>query len=286
MRPRLDSASRSESARATDCALRGSRARAHQPAHDLRHGALHGLGLQAVAAEEVDLLQLREEPARAAALHALDLVDLQGFPGIGPGGIELGAGEVSGDQEHIALDPFPARGSEPIGAAAFHQLDEFEALRRKETAERLALVGGVDGDGADDLPAVAPKASGPRRAPGGRPRPPRLDACPGFYLDLPPFRERALRATRSASSAPFRPLPGLRKADRDRLLAAGDLLAGAAAAKRAAFALVHRALHFLLRLLAVLAGHVASFRTMYAIRQCRRARGFAWLEPFRIPAQY
>src|SRR6185369_2852363 len=48
-----------------------------------------------------------------------------------------------------------------------------------------------------------------------------------------------------------------RKADGDRLLAARDLLAGAAATQRAVLALVHRALHLALGLLSV-SGHCGS----------------------------
>ena len=53
--------------------------------------------------------------------------------------------------------------------------------------------------------------------------------------------------------------PGLRQADRDRLLAAGDLLSRAAGAKRAFLLLVHRALDLLLGLGSVLPRHESSF---------------------------
>src|SRR5689334_14194348 len=66
--------------------------------------------------------------------------------------------------------------------------------------------------------------------------------CPGlFALAAPFFPARDFRAG----------TPRFRQADGDRLLAALDLFAGAAAAQRAALALVHRPLDLALRLLSV-----------------------------------
>jgi hypothetical protein len=127
-----------------------------------RRRALRRLGLQCVAAEEVDLLQLREQRrARRAAGHALHLVHRQRFVDVDARGIELGAREVPRDHQHVALHLLLARGPEPIRPAALHQLDELVIVRGQEALERLALVGRVDRDRANGgLPRMGGQAHG------------------------------------------------------------------------------------------------------------------------------
>jgi hypothetical protein len=49
----------------------------------------------------------------------------------------------------IALHALPARGGEPIRAAALDELDEVVVALGQPLLEDFALVGGVDGDRAD-----------------------------------------------------------------------------------------------------------------------------------------
>ena len=64
-------------------------------------------------------------------------------------GKEVGAVEVTGNDEDVALDLLLARGSEPIAPSAFDEFDELEVLFGKMATKCLALVVRVDGDRAD-----------------------------------------------------------------------------------------------------------------------------------------
>ncbi len=97
----------------------GRVAGAQQAARDLRRCAAHGFRVQRVAAEEIDLLQLREQArARVAAGGALEFLDRQEFARVEPVRVELGAAvEVTGYEQHVARHAGAARRTEPIGAA-------------------------------------------------------------------------------------------------------------------------------------------------------------------------
>jgi hypothetical protein len=128
-------------------------------------GVLARVGVEALAAEEVYLLQLREQVrARGAAGSALQLVDLEVLVLLQTVGIERVAGvEVSGDDQRVALDFLLARRPQPVGPALLHQLDEFVIPLRQARAEGLLLVGGVDGDGANRLFLGENRRGGERR---------------------------------------------------------------------------------------------------------------------------
>src|SRR5437763_1104564 len=93
---------------------------------DLGGSALGSRTVQRVAAEQVDLLQVREQSgARAGAGDPLHLLDRKRLALVEPVGVELGAGvEVAGNDEDVATDAGAARRSEPIGPAVLDQLDE------------------------------------------------------------------------------------------------------------------------------------------------------------------
>ncbi len=155
---------------AEDCRRRGPDRRGAREAVDHRHAGEHAphavaaalairrrvlrrVGIQALAAEEVDLLQVREEArARVAARGALQLVDLEEVVVLDLVGVERLAGvEMPGDNKDVALHAALAGAAQPIGAPLFHQLDELVLVLGQETAEHLALVRRVDGDGAHRL---------------------------------------------------------------------------------------------------------------------------------------
>ena len=125
----------------------------NEAASDLGGRALHRLGVQRIAAEQVDLLQLRKEArARIATRHALHLVDRQRFAGVDLVGVELVAAvEMTRDQQHVAAHTFAACGREPVKTPALDELDELVLVRRQIAAERLAFVRGIDGDRAHRL---------------------------------------------------------------------------------------------------------------------------------------
>ena len=124
--------------------------RALQAATHLARHARVRLRVERVAAEEVDLLQLREESrARAVARHALELVDGQVLARLGAVGEELVAAiVVAGDDERVALHPRAACRFEPVGAAVLDELDEFILAGTERLAKGFLLVRGIDGDGA------------------------------------------------------------------------------------------------------------------------------------------
>ena len=85
---------------------------AHEAASDLGGRALARLGVEGIAAEEIDLLGLREETGtRVAARDALHLVDGQEFLRLGPIREELVAAVVvARDDQHVAADVLATRG--------------------------------------------------------------------------------------------------------------------------------------------------------------------------------
>jgi hypothetical protein len=125
--------------------------RPNQRPDDLGRCALRGFRVQRVAAEEVNLLELREETRTGiAARRPLHLLDGQRFTGIYAVGVELvPAVEMPRNQQDIATDALPARGGEPIRATSLDKLDEIELIGRHAALEHFALVGRVDGDRAN-----------------------------------------------------------------------------------------------------------------------------------------
>jgi hypothetical protein len=104
------------------------------------------------AAEEVDLLQVLEEPrARIAARRALENVHGKRLVVLQARRVELGSGEVARDEQDVAAHALAAGRAQPITIAVLDQLDEVEAFGRQVTAEDLPFVGRVDGNGADGL---------------------------------------------------------------------------------------------------------------------------------------
>ena len=84
----------------------GSRmAGAHEAAHDFGRCAAHRVGVEGVAAEEIDFLQLRKQSrARFAARRALELVHRQRLAHVEAVRVELGAAvEMARDDERVAL---------------------------------------------------------------------------------------------------------------------------------------------------------------------------------------
>ena len=144
--------------------LGGRATGSREAAPDFGGCALPRAGVQRVAAEQVHLLQLREESrARVTARDALHLVDGQALARVEAVRVELAAVvEVAGDDQNVALNPLAARRCQPIGAAALHEFDELEIPGRKRAPQCLPLVGRVDGDGADGLGGGA-NVPGPRR---------------------------------------------------------------------------------------------------------------------------
>src|ERR1700686_4868085 len=119
--------------------------RTQKAAADLGGGALVGAGVQRVAAEEVDLLELREQSGtRSTARDALHLVDRQKLARLELVGEKLVAAViVPGNDEDIAADALPARRFEPIRTASFDELDELKFVRRQALAKSFLLVGRV-----------------------------------------------------------------------------------------------------------------------------------------------
>ena len=134
---------------------------ADQAAPDFGRHALDRVRIQRVAPEEIDLLQLREQPGTGvAAGNALHLGDRQELAGSHLVRIELGAAvEMAGDDEHVAANALPAGRGQPIGTTSFHQLDELILTLGQALPEHLLFVGRIDGDGADRaLAGVAVRA--------------------------------------------------------------------------------------------------------------------------------
>ena len=127
----------------------------HEAALDLAGRALRRLGIERVAAEQVDLVELREQSrARIAARDALHLGDRQVLAHRDLVGEEhLAAVVVAGDDEDVAAQAGAARRLEPVRPVPLDQLDEREPVGRQAPAERVPLVGRVDRDRADRLRA-------------------------------------------------------------------------------------------------------------------------------------
>src|SRR6185503_6511853 len=102
-----------------------------------------GVRVQALAAEEVDLLQLPEERgARMAARGALELVHLEARLDVDLVGVEgLARVEMAGDDEHVALHVAPACALEPVVVRPVKELDEAVLSRRQVAPESFLLVG-------------------------------------------------------------------------------------------------------------------------------------------------
>ena len=151
MRSRLLSPWRWSSARASALGLGRRVPGADQAAPDFGGRARDGFRVQRVAAEKVDLLQLREQSGTGvAAGGALHLGDRQGFARAQPIRVELGpVVEMAGDDEQVAANALPAGRGEPIGAAALHQLHELVLVFRQALPKDLLFVRRIDGDGAD-----------------------------------------------------------------------------------------------------------------------------------------
>src|SRR5262249_6342713 len=116
---------------------------AHQAAADLGRRAAARTGVERVAAEQIHFLELREETGTGrAARRALQLVDRERLARVEPARVELGSVvEVSRDEKDVTAHALPARGCEPVGPAALHQLDELELVRGKMALEAFLLVG-------------------------------------------------------------------------------------------------------------------------------------------------
>ncbi len=96
--------------------------------------------------------QREDARARLAARGALELVDLQVVGRAHLVRIERVAGvEMPRDHERVALDAAVARRAQPVAPPGLEELDEAILAGREPPAERVLLVGGIDGDGADRL---------------------------------------------------------------------------------------------------------------------------------------
>ena len=107
---------------------------ADETSRDLGRRAAHRFGVERVAAEEIDLFELREQSRTGvAARRALHLVDGQKLARVQPIRIELGAVvEMAGDEENVASDTLAAGRFEPVGAAEEVLVPlKAEARRRK-----------------------------------------------------------------------------------------------------------------------------------------------------------
>jgi hypothetical protein len=126
-----------------------------QRARDLRCDAVHALAVERVAAEHVDLLELREE-ARAgiAAGGALHFGNGQVLGDRQLIGEEVVAIEVPRDDQHVATDLLLACSRKPVGPAPLDELDELVILVGKVTTKRFAFVRRVDSDRAHRPPGV------------------------------------------------------------------------------------------------------------------------------------
>ena len=124
---------------------------ADQAAPDFRGGARDGVRIQRVAAEKVDLLQLREQAGTGvAAGDALHLGDRQGFARAQPIRVELApVVEMARDDEQVTANALPAGRGEPIGTAALHQLHELVLVFGQALPKDLFFVRRIDGDGAN-----------------------------------------------------------------------------------------------------------------------------------------
>ncbi len=138
------------------------------PALAVRRRVLGRVGIEALATEEVNLLQLREEArARVAARGALELVHLEVLVLRDVVRIERVARvEMAGDHQRVALHAALARAREPVVAALLHQLHELVLAFRQVLAERLALVGRVHRNGADGFLLGVRRGDGERREQG------------------------------------------------------------------------------------------------------------------------
>ncbi len=116
---------------------------ANQASFDLRRRALERFGIQRVAAEEIDLLELREQSrARIAARGTLQLVRGQELVRPQSIGIEfVVAVIVTGDDQHVAADFLLAGRRQPIGPSPLDQLDELKSIRRQAPSKCFLLVG-------------------------------------------------------------------------------------------------------------------------------------------------
>ena len=131
----------------------GRMARANEAALNLGRRAAHRFRVQRIAAEKVDLLQLRKQSrARVAARRALHFLDGQELGGVETIRVELVAAvEMPGDDERVAAHALMARRGEPIRPSALDQLDEAIVVARQVALENVLLVGRIDGDRADRL---------------------------------------------------------------------------------------------------------------------------------------
>ena len=150
MPSRLLSLCRAFNARETRSASAFDRPARIMAACDFGRRAYAGFGVQGIAAEQIDFLQLREQSrAGVAAGGALHLGDRQEFIRVEVLGEELLAVEMAGDDQNVAADALPAGRSEPVRPAALHQLDELIFVLGEIAPERLLFVGRIDGDRAD-----------------------------------------------------------------------------------------------------------------------------------------
>jgi hypothetical protein len=115
---------------------------AHEAAHDFGRRAAHRFGIERVAAEKIDLLELREEAGTGiAAGNALHFGDRQELACLEPIGKELVAAVVvAGDHEDVAANAGPARGSKPVRPVALDELDEPVLVSWHVPAERVLLI--------------------------------------------------------------------------------------------------------------------------------------------------
>ena len=116
---------------------------ANEAAHDFGRRVALRFGVQCVAAEEVDLLELREEAgtgiAAGDALHFGDRQELARLDLIGEEFVT--AVVVTRDHQNVAANAGMTCRGEPIRAAALDQLDESVLFGRQITLERVLLVG-------------------------------------------------------------------------------------------------------------------------------------------------
>src|SRR6476646_249541 len=125
--------------------------RADEAAHNFVRRPIQRIGIERVAAEQVNLLELREEPRTGvAARDTLHFGDRKRLARVYPVGVELVAAvEMTGDQQYVAANALAARRRQPVGPSPFHELDELVAIRRQAAPERFLFIRGIDGDRAD-----------------------------------------------------------------------------------------------------------------------------------------
>ena len=112
--------------------------------------ARHGLGIQGIAAEEIDFLHIRKQTGTGgtarSAFHLLDRQEVIDFCLVR---VELGPVEMAGNDQNVAMNLLAARRGEPVRATSLQQLDKLILLGGQVPAKRLFFVWRVDGDGAD-----------------------------------------------------------------------------------------------------------------------------------------